>query len=209
MNRILLLLLVVLISMTGENGNFEGRIIYKNVYTSKLDNVSSEQLTKMMGDTQDYFIRNGDYMSVSNGSFFQWQLYINKDNKLYNKMSNSETLLWNDGSLESDEVIKAEINKAAAVVLGYTCDELVLTCKSGVQKYYFNKKFKADKNLYINHKYGNWYAYLSRTDALPLKTIIDNSQFTLESTALLIREMKIDTSNFRLPPNVKVMKSPY
>jgi len=45
----------------------------------------------MMGSTQEYLIKGGDYKSIANGTLVQWQLFINKDNKLYNKMSNSET----------------------------------------------------------------------------------------------------------------------
>ncbi len=209
MNRILILILVALISMTGDNKSFEGRIVYKNVYSSKLANVSSEQFNKMMGETQEYYIRKGDYKSVANGSLFQWQLYVNHDNKLYSKMANSETLLWADGAVNSDQVIKAEINENALVVLGYTCDELVLTCSSGVQKYYFNEKFRIEKGLYLNHKYGNWYEFLSRSNALPLKSIIDNAQFTLESTAIEAKEVKLDDHFFDLPAGAKTMKSPY
>ena len=92
----------------------------------------------MMGTTQEYLIKDGNYKSSANGTFFQWQLYINKDNKLYNKMSNSPTIFWNDGSVNPDEVIKAEINQGVIEILGYQCDELILTCKSGIQKYYFS-----------------------------------------------------------------------
>jgi hypothetical protein len=59
-----------------------------------------------MGSSQNYIIKGGDYKSSANGTMFQWQLYINKDNKLYNKMSNSETILWNDAGAKPDEVLK-------------------------------------------------------------------------------------------------------
>ncbi|MDD1549489.1 hypothetical protein FO611_08815 [Riemerella anatipestifer] len=195
--------------MTSFGQTFEGKIVYKNTYRSKIPNVTDEQFTTMMGSVQEYFIKNGNYKSVANGSFFQWQLYVNKENKLYSKMANSEILLWNDGAANSDKVLKAEVNKGVAEVLGYKCDELVLTCKSGIQKYYFNTKFSVNTKLYENHKFGNWYDFLSKSNSLPLKSIIDNGQFTLESVAIEVKEMKVDNTIFDLPANTKTMKSAY
>jgi len=202
-------LLATLFAVTSFGQDFEGKIVYRNSIKSKLPNVSDEQFTSMLGSKQEYFIKGGDYKSVTNGSFVQWQLYINKDNKLYNKMANSEALLWNDGAVNTDEVLKSELNKDATEILGYKCDELVLTCKSGVQKYYFNSKLSLDPTQFINHKYGNWYEFVSRTKSLPLKSIVDNSQFTLESIATEVEPMKLVKTLFELPENTKTLKSPY
>ncbi len=124
-------------------------------------------------------------------------------------MANSETLLWNDGATNADEILKTEMNKGVADILGYKCDELILTCKSGIQKYYFNSALSVDTKLFVNHKYGNWYDFLLQSNSLPLKLIIDNGQLTLESIAIEVKEMKLDQAIFELPVNSKTMKSPY
>jgi hypothetical protein len=209
MTKTITFLFATIFAFASFGQTFEGKIIYKNNYKSKMPNMSDEQFTTMMGSTQEYFIKNGDYKSVANGSFFQWQLYVNKDNKLYSKMSNSETLLWNDAATNPDEILKAEVNKGATEILGYKCDELVLTCKSGIQKYYFNTKLSVDTKLFTNHKFGNWYDFLSKSNSLPLKSIVDNAQFTLESVATEVEEMKLDKTLFDLPIDSKTMKSPY
>jgi hypothetical protein len=208
MKKLLTFALTVLIA-TVFGQNFQGRIVYQNTYVSKLPNVTSEQFTSMMGSTQTYIIKGGDYKSSANGTFFQWQLYINKDNKLFNKMSNSETVLWNDGATNSDEVLKVEVNKNVTEVLGYKCDEVILTCKSGTQKYYFNSKIGVDISLFTGHLYGNWYDYLKVAKALSLKSVIDNAQFTLTCLATEVTELKLDDKEFQLPENVKTAKSPY
>ena len=205
--KLLALLLTTVSFAFGQD--FEGKIIYKNEYKSKIANVTNEQFSSMMGTTQEYLIKGGNYKSSTNGTFFQWQLYINKDNKLYNKMANSPTILWNDGSVNPDEVIKAEINKGVTEVLGYQCDELILTCKSGIQKYYFSSKLKVDPKLYEKHKFGNWNEVMTRTTGLPLKMIIDSPQFTLECLATEILPTKLDDKTFELPVDSKVEKSPY
>ena len=209
MTKTITFLLATLFAIASFGQTFEGKIVYKNTYKSKLPNVTDEQFTNMMGSTQEYFIKNGDYKSVANGSLFQSQLYVNKDNKLYNKMANSETLLWNDGATNSDEILKAEINQSVTEILGYKCDELIFTCKSGTQKYYFNSKLSVDTKLFANHKFGNWYDFLSKSNSLPLKSIVDNGQFTMESLATEVKEMKLDKSLFELPVAAKTMKSPY
>lgn len=201
-------LVALLFNITSFGQTFEGKIVYKNSYKSKLSNTTDDQFTTMLGSTQDYFIKNGDYKSITNGSFFQWQLYINKDNKLYNKLSNSEILPWNDCATNSDKILKVEVNKSSTEILGYKCDEVVLTCKSGIQKYYFNKNLSVDSKLFINHNFGNWYDFVSKSNSLPLKSIVDNGQFTLESVAIEVKRMKLDKQFFELPANTKTMKSP-
>lgn len=188
---------------------FEGEIVYQNSFKSKMPNLTDQQLSAAVGSKQEYYIKNGNYKSVTNGRFPQWQLYINADNKLYSKMSDSDTIIWNDGSANADEVMSSNLNKGVADVLGYKCDELILTCKSGIQKYYFSSKLSVDPNLYVNHKYGNWYDYLSKANALPLKMIIENPQFTMESVAVEVKPMTLDAKLFQLPAAAKTAKSPY
>ncbi len=209
MRTVKLILLLLTIASFTFGQDFEGKIVYKNKYKSKTSNMTSEQFSSMMGTTQEYMIKGGNYRSTTNGTFFQWQLYINKDNKLYNKMANSPTLLWIDGSVNPDEVVKAEINKGVIEILGYQCDELILTCKSGIQKYYFSSKLKVDPKLFEQHKFGNWNEVMSRTSGLPLKMIIDCPQFTLECVATEILPAKLDAKIFELPKDSKVEKSPY
>ena len=209
MKKLFLVLALVLSSTYGFSQIFEGEIIYTNSFKSKNPQLTDLQWTTMLGSTQEFYIKGGDYKSTTNGTLVQWQLYSNKDNKLYNKMSNSETVFWNDGNIQGDEVLKVEVNKSTTEILGYKCDEVILTCKSGVQKFYFNSKLAVDTKLYINHKFGNWFDYLSKSDALPLKSIIETAQFTMESVATYVKPMKLDVKLFELPAGIKTEKSPY
>jgi hypothetical protein len=124
-------------------------------------------------------------------------------------MSNSAAILWNDGAVNPDEVIKSELNKGVIKILGYQCDELILTCKSGVQKYYFSPELKINASLYENHKFGNWDVIMSKTNGLPLKMVIETPQFSMESLATAVTPMKVEDKMFELPADSKVEKSPY
>lgn len=191
--------LMLSISSFAHGQTFEGKIIYKNEYKSKMANVADDQFSSMMGTTQEYYIKGGNYKSSTNGTFMQWQLYINGDNKLYSKMSSSPNISWTDCTVNADEMVNLQINKKVTTVLGHLCDELILTCKSGVQKYYFNSKYRIDSKLYTKHKFGNWNEIVSRTNAVPLKMIIDSPQVSWECVAVQIIPMTLDSKIFELP----------
>lgn len=188
---------------------FEGEITYKMTYKSKLPNVTDEQFGAMMGSEMTYSIKKGDYRNSFNGNFMQYQLYVNKDNKLYNKFSNSETLFWKDCSADADVIINRDLKKNTLDILGYRCDELTLTIKNGTQKYYYNATLGIDAKLYENHKYTNWYDFVSISHAVPLKFYVENAQFILEGIATSIKPMNIDSKTFALPVGIETAKSPY
>ncbi|MCJ8166054.1 DUF4412 domain-containing protein [Pontibacter sp. E15-1] len=209
MKHLLLTLAFAFTSLTLAAQSFEGKIVYQNTYKSKSPELSDEQLNLMMGTEQSWYLKGGDYKSETNGMLMLWQLYLGRDNRLYSKFANTDMVVWNDGAANADEVIKTELRKGAVEILGYTCDELVLTCKSGVQKYYFSSQLAVDTKLFQNHLYGNWFAYLTKANAVPLKIVIESPQFALESVATLVQPMKLSAKLFALPANVPTMKSPY
>ncbi|UOQ74455.1 hypothetical protein [Hymenobacter cellulosilyticus] len=208
MKAVFTLLLGVLATFSALAQNFEGRILYTNTYKSKLPDLTDQQWAAAMGVNQEYYVKGGSYKTIMNGMLMQWQLFPGSDGKLYAKMSNSEAAIWVDTSTNPDEVLKAEVKKNAATILGYKCDELTLTCKSGVQKYYFSSKQAIDPKLYENHKYGNWYDILKNTKALPLKLVVDTPQFSMESVATEVKAMKLEDSFFALPAGIPTVKSP-
>lgn len=209
MKKIFLILTAVFLATASSAQNFEGQITYVNTYKSKNPQVADEQWTAMLGDTQQYKIKGENYRSDTNGTMMQWVLFIKQDNKLYSKIATSPVVYYNDATVQGDEIYKSELNKDVLTVLGYSCDELVLTCKNGIQKFYFNAKFGIDPKLFENHKIGNWYDFVSRSKALPLKTVLETNMFTLESTATEIKPMQLDAQLFALPAGVKTQKSQY
>lgn len=200
------MILSTLLSFSVFSQDFEGKIIYQYSYKSKVPKVTDDDLLHAMGTTSEYFIKDGNYKSIPNGNTCLWSLYINKENKVYTKLSGVDAILWVDASKNDDKVLKAEINKGVTTIAGYLCDELVLKCRTGVQKIYFSSKVSVNVKLFEKHKYNNWYDILSRTNALPLKYIIENEQFIAEGTALAVIERKITDSTFVLPPNVKTKR---
>src|SRR5260221_11737103 len=160
MKKFLTFVFTVLTAAAVSGQIFEGKITYHNSFRSKMEKLSDEQLNSSMGTVQEYYIKGGNYKSVFNGTFSQWQLYINADNRIYSKMVNSSNIVWNDAGVSDDSVINIQLNKNAAEILGYKCDELIMTGKSRTMKYYFSSALGVDTKLFANHKYGNWIDYL-------------------------------------------------
>lgn len=208
MTRVLTFTLSILISLSLSAQEFEGEIIYRATYKSKSPKITNEQLATMLGTRKRYFVKGGDYKTISNGTLGEWQLYIHSENRLYNKKPGSKVLLWNDGSIYDDPVLAIEINKNVTEILGYKCDELILTCKSGVQKYYFSSLLGVNHLLYEKHKYGNYDEYTSKAKALPLKLVIETKMFIMESVATEVHAGILDNELFTLPADVKMARRP-
>ncbi|HKG07037.1 MAG TPA: hypothetical protein VKB19_11290 [Pedobacter sp.] len=203
MKRILITLLFSLCCSIAFSQSLEATIVYKNTYKSKYPNLTDAQLTELLGTVQNYYIKGENYKSVSDGKMMQWQLYRGPENKIYNKMSNSDKAMVLDASINEDQVISVKVEKNAATILGYKCDKLILQCKSGVQNYFFAPNLFIDKKLYSKHAYGNYYAFLSASNSAPLKMTIDAPTFYMEGIATSVSLGKVSDDIFKLPAEGK------
>ena len=209
MKQILIALTFSLCSFAASAQSFEGEVIYHTTFKSKMANISDEKFNEMAGNTLKYYMKGGDYRSDCSGTLMTWQIYINRDNKLYDKFNNYDSIYWHDGAIQKDSILSVQLSKGVTEILGYKCDELILNCKSGVQKYYFTAKFAIDSKLYAKQLYQNWHAYLKIAKAMPLEMIIDNAQETVNMIATSVTPMKLDDTMFSLPANATLVPSTY
>lgn len=184
--------------------SFEGKISYANSYKSKSPQMKDEQLTTMMGTIQDYFIKGGDYKSILNGSFVKEQRYNSSENKGYTLTANSDLNYWEDYSKNKDVVTSSEVEKGKETVMGVLCDVLIVYTPKSKTAYYYSSKYGVNPALFKQHVYGNWYYLMSKTNALPLKTVYQSEQFTLTSTAISITPMKLEAKVFEAPDKNKI-----
>ncbi|MDO6430891.1 hypothetical protein Q4E93_09840 [Flavitalea sp. BT771] len=199
--RTMLLFLLTILSFGARSQNFEGKMVFQIIVKSKIPGLPDERLNKMLGSSQDYFIKGGKYKSLSNSQIIAMQIYDPTTNKLYSKHPNSDTLYWMDAGKNEDEVTDFEIKKNVETILGNPCDALVLTTKTGTTIYYYNDKYRLDKTKFVAHKFGNWSFLAVKTGALPLKTVIENKQFRMEMTAVEITSMALTDSMLAIPTN--------
>ena len=206
-NLTILLFLLGLLKISAQS--FEGEIIYQLNYKSKVPSISDEQFNEMMGTTQNYFFKEGNYKALMNGTGMEWQLYNNAENKLYNKLADSNMAYWIDASKEGNTIQEVLINKKALKILGYECDEVIFVCKNGNEKYYFNSELSIDISLFENHALGHWFDYLKISGALPMMAYIETPECIIKSTAVKIDPKKLNSDIFKIPEGVMTEKSPF
>ena len=135
------------------------------------------------------------------------QQYDYKTNRIYNRTPKTDTLYWFDASTNTDEVTSYEIRKNAGKVLGNNCDAIIMKTRTCTTTIFYSPKYKVDSTLYTRHHYSNWTFYVSKTGALPLKTIIETGQFKMESTATEIKKLQLSDDYFKIDPSTPTEKS--
>jgi len=134
--RKLVLLLLLISPIVCFSQIFEGKITYANSYKSKSPQLKDGQLGAMMGTTQDYYIKGGDYKSVFNGSFVKMQLYKTTDNRSYTLTGKSDSLYWVDYGKNKDIATRFEVEKGKETVMGVLCDVLIVYTPKSKTYYY-------------------------------------------------------------------------
>ena len=207
--RLLICLFFVFATTATFAQNFEGKIVYENSYKSKIPAVTDEQFVAMLGNKQDYYIKGNNYKSVTNGQFVKSQLYRGAENKSYTLTAKSDTLYWQDFSENKTPATRFEILKGKDTVMGLPCDVLIIYSAEGKVSYSYNAKYGVDASLYKQHAFSNWYYAISKMNALPLRTVYEDAQFVLTSTAVSADVEKLNGSVFEIADKAKVAKLPW
>jgi hypothetical protein len=132
------------------------------------------------------------------------QLYRPVENKSYALTGQKDTLYWEDYGINKDIATKYEVAESKETVMGLLCDVLIVYTSKSKTYYYYNKKYGLNPELFKAHAYSNWYFIISKTRALPLKTIYENDQFVLTSTATNITPMRLDKKLFEIADKNKI-----
>ena len=208
MKKIAIILSISIFFILNSNAQFfEGKIIYKNNFQSKVTNYPSENLNRLMGTKQTYMIKGRNYKSVFNGIFLKSQIYRGEENRSYSLTAKSDTLYYEDYSKNLDKALSYEIKKNQDTILGTPCDVLIVQAEKSKEYFYYNSKCGINPELFKQHNYGNWYYIISKTKALPLKTVIETKQFIMTSVATEIIPMKLEDTVFEIQDKRKVARA--
>jgi len=200
------LVMFIMLLITSKNFSqvFEGKIMYSIAYKSKMNITSSEQLTLLLGSKQAYVIKNGNYKSAYNGKFIKLQIYRSDENRNYSLTAKSDTLYYEDYSKNKDKALSYEIKKNQDTIMGVPCDLIIVKAEKSKTSYYFNSSYKVNPELFKGHNYGNWYYIVSKTKALPLKTVTETEQFIMTSIATEVKPMQLKDNVFEIQNKDKV-----
>ncbi|HVU95582.1 MAG TPA: hypothetical protein VHE34_10170 [Puia sp.] len=202
MMRIVTILFFCLAGHLARGQYFEGKVMYRNIVTSKTPGLSDSALTVLIGNEEIYYIKGGFYESLTNGAGFSMQLYDHRNNRMYFKKQDVDTVYWLDAGKSSEKPVNYEIREDAEVVLGKRCDALLVETETGTTVFYYSPRYKLDAAMFQKHLYGGWAFYVSKAGCLPLKTVIDNEKFHLESTATEVLELELKPGFFDISPKL-------
>ncbi|MES2394417.1 MAG: hypothetical protein V4549_00335 [Bacteroidota bacterium] len=191
---------------------FEGKITYDIKIISKFPKIISDEiLSSKFGTIEEYYIQNGNYKSVFNGTDIKMQMYLSKENKIYTQYKDSvASFYWMFANSFNDTIKEIfTINSSETKVLDVDCKIISMNTKSGTAyAYCYNEKYSVNVDLFKNHLYDNWYSYLYIAKSLPLMIEIDNYFFKAIYTAKEIKEQKIVDNFFDIPQSIILIKSP-
>lgn len=204
---IFLLFTTYLLSQTKES--FEGIINYNNVFESKVDSISNESLLSAYGKETKYLLsKNGDYINLFKGTYITIQLYKKNELKLYTLLTKRDTIFYNDVR-EEVGVLKNLNTKSSKKenVLDYICKTVSFQLNNTKYTYYYSDEIYVDSTLFTKHNFGKWNKIVAFTNAIPLKVVVENDLFVMQSTAIKIKKGKVNKRLFSLPPNSPIKKA--
>jgi hypothetical protein len=161
---------------------------------------------ELLGGKQAYYIKGAHYRSVTDGSLVQVQVYEPRTNRVYNQRPGNDTLYWVDAAANPDVVVSWSIRRNADSVLGIPCDVLELKTNNGSVAFYYSERYRLDSAGFKRHRFGNWDFLATKGGALPLKTIVENGQFRMESVATAIKPMVLGDAFFAIDERLPVKR---
>jgi hypothetical protein len=207
----ILLIIAACVPSKKNNGNsyFEGEIIYKNEFVTKISQIDTTELVRKLGTGATFSFKEGNHFETfSNASELASELYNRKANKLYIKEDQSDTLHWVDCSDDAGgKMLKFELHPKAEKVLGIECDELVTYYENKTVFDYFNPEtLRVNPDWYSKYKLYNKDWKQRKMGALFLKHKVEFRTFVFSITATMIKEHHVNDSLFVVPKNKIMIK---
>ena len=187
-----------LIALNCFSQQFEGIITYQNSYQSKAENTPNEYLTQLFGNNHIVEIKNENYKLSGNGKLLQYQIFLAFENKLYTKLAAGETLGIKDLKKTEEKVKNVQVNRNSTEILTKTCDEFIVFCKNSTQRYFIESSLNINPEFFKTKNFNYQLAFLVKNKIIPLKMIIEDNMGICESTAIEVKEEKIDESTFKI-----------
>src|SRR5690348_7124750 len=103
---------------------FQGTITYKGEFIRKNPKFDTIILKAIAGEKTTLFVKEGNYLSVTEKGITTRILYRNKENIAWREKFDSDSVFWSRGDMPGAPIIKLSKKKNALKVLGIACDEM-------------------------------------------------------------------------------------
>ena len=212
MRKLILMLSCVLSSTMFFTQDFEGFIKYKIDYYTRDNEYSIEYLEKEFGTKCTFYVKNGFFLDISNGSFGKHQLFRNDQQKLYyygNNKSRVDTLFYTSSHCDDTIDYTYKIYRQSEVILGIMCDKLIEKSEYSTKTFFYSTEHSLNPDFFKNYTKLNSYERIKLMKSICLKLIYEHYNMDMVLTACKIKEKKLRKSVFQIPKyNVLVEGDP-
>jgi hypothetical protein len=189
--KIIITLSLTIFSRYCISQNFEGRVIYiqkyytvENYYSGNKKE-SIREFEEIEGDTLIFYVGKGGLVVKSNGSEMKMGIYKSNDIKSY--YVNSENRVLDISKPKGEKKINGRNESSDIIVLNRKCVSYVENNETSKKIIYYDINLGVDSTLSSSNCFLSHEFKMTRNH-LPLKTIIQNNNFIIETTAIEITE---------------------
>ena len=176
--------------------NFEGKLTFSNSYIPKDGITSAENLSKLLGKTHIYKVKDGNYRMTSDGTLLEWQNFIAEENELSTKLAAGPKPATINLNKDFEKVKSIEVVRNAIKILDRMCDEFTVYTKTAKHKFYIESSLSLNPEIFKEKKFSPRFAFFSKNHILALKMIVEDGIGVGESTITNISEEKLNETFF-------------
>ncbi|NQZ45414.1 MAG: hypothetical protein HRT65_13980 [Flavobacteriaceae bacterium] len=158
-------------------------------------------------------------MAMNNKGSIGWtkQIILLDENVLYFECEKLDTIYKYPLDKEASKLIRIHKNEGDnLIILGDECPSLTLDYEmtdpnsifsSNQGKYYYNPKYKLNKEAYANHRVGFWNLFVNESGSISVRNeVVQKPLFKSVMEAFQIIEKKIPDELFEIDTKNKVIK---
>lgn len=194
------------------SGAFSGEIISEtHIVPLKEDFNSDSVIQSLRWDRTSYIINDKSYKSThyKNDEFVYSYTYDNLTKRMYDYSAGDEYITYRDSRNGSDDEIDFKIYRdSTIVILGRKAYKTHERSDSWEADIYYSDAVRINYQSFKDHKVGNWYQRLEKTNgAISLKTVEDHGDYLEIREAVKINIRNLTEEDFSLPKNIPIAAS--
>ena len=184
---------------------FEGVVHYHHIIEAKDSTANEFLLINFYGNSSKFYFKEGNYRWDFQESELEYQVYNQKENKVFDKYHKNDTLYWTAASEQIEDLVQDFAPKASS---GQILDlpMMVYNVKSQFfyneevrgRMYYFSPKYALNPAWFKQHKLNNLDAIYARTKAIPLRIVVLYPNYRVTYLAIKVEAKPLDKSLFEI-----------
>jgi hypothetical protein len=186
---------------------FQGKIISETKFVIKDSTKRAIYFSSLNPNQTIEYFKEGNTFDIYDKGRSKTYLYLRAQNKAYFNEWNDDTLIAIDGGRQGRKIITYSLLPTNDTILGFQCSKLIISYEGGTTTYYFNKSaLKINPAWYEKLTYVNW-NFISKTlECIPLRTVIERSDYKLTNTLVSFTNENVPDKFFIIPPNVTIVE---